>query len=218
MIENKNVTIITANYYPEDTAIGLYTAQFCEYLSKKGYAVTVITGFPYYPQWKINESYISKSAYFEETINDIKIIRYKQYVPKKVNLIGRVKMMLSFLYGTLKNIKKIKQTDLVICIVPFTLSIIPSYFLSKKTKSKLWIHIQDFEFDLALQSGILKKKNIAFKIFSRAILFSEKILLNKASTISSISYSMLKKIDEKSNCKDVFFFPNWVSSEKIDQN
>lgn len=216
MLKTKSITIVTGNYYPEDTAIGLYTTQFCEYLSKNGYTVTVITGFPYYPQWKISENYIPKSTFFEETINDIRIIRYKQYVPKKVNLIGRVKMMLSFLYGALKNIKKVKQTDLVICIVPFTLSIIPSFFLSKKTKSKLWIHIQDFEFDLALQSGILEKKNIAFKAFNKAISFSEKILLNKASVISSISYSMLKKVNEKSKCKEVFFFPNWVSSEKID--
>ena len=42
------ITIITANFYPEDTAIGLYTSQFANYLKNEGYAVQVITGFPYY--------------------------------------------------------------------------------------------------------------------------------------------------------------------------
>ncbi|HIP33818.1 MAG TPA: colanic acid biosynthesis glycosyltransferase WcaI, partial [Bacteroidia bacterium] len=40
------ITIIGLNYYPEDTAIGLYTTQLAEYLSHNNFKVEVITGFP----------------------------------------------------------------------------------------------------------------------------------------------------------------------------
>ena len=53
----KNITVIGINYYPEDSAIGLYTTQKAEALASKGHNVTVITGFPYYPAWKIKDEY-----------------------------------------------------------------------------------------------------------------------------------------------------------------
>ncbi|WP_309640586.1 glycosyltransferase family 4 protein [Flavobacterium sp.] len=215
MKKNTTITIITPFYYPEDTAIGLYTTQFSHYLKSKGYAVKIITGFPNYPQWKIHPSYQNHPAYFTETIDGIEIIRYKQYIPEKVTLKGRVFMMLSLLYGTLINVRKVKKTDLVICIVPFTIAIVPAILLAKIRKSKLWIHIQDFEFDLALDSGIVKNNHFLLKAFKSILTFSERKLLNAADVTSSISFSMLQNIREKSKHQDPYYFPNWVSSEKI---
>ena len=215
MSEQKSITIITANYYPEDTAIGLYTTQFSQFLLEKGYKVQVLTGFPSYPQWEIYDNYKKLPAFFSENFNGIEIFRYKQFVPKKVNFKGRVLMMLDLFYGTLLNLKKIKNTDLVFCVVPFTTSILPAITLAKRKKAKLWVHIQDFEFDLALDSGVLKSNNLIFKLFRNAIAAFEKKMLNAADVTSSISFRMLEKIKEKSKNENPFYFPNWVSSTKI---
>lgn len=215
MPKNKTITVITGNYFPEDTAIGLYTRQFAILLKEQGYQVKVITGFPNYPQWKIYDKYIDLPSYLTETIDGIEVIRYKQYVPEKVNLKGRVIMMLDLFYGTFSNLRKVKNTDLVICIVPFTISIFPALILSKLRKAKLWVHIQDFEFDLALDSGVIKENSVFLKIFKVAISTFERKMLNSAFVVSSISFSMLKKIEGKSKHKNPYFFPNWVSSEKI---
>ena len=40
---SKKITIIGINYFPEDSAIGLYTTQKAEYLVENGFDVTVIT-------------------------------------------------------------------------------------------------------------------------------------------------------------------------------
>lgn len=208
------IIIITANYYPEDTAIGLYTTQFAEFLSHKNYDVTVITGFPYYPQWKIPQGYTNKPNSYTETVNTVKIIRHRQHVPGKVTLAGRIRMMLSFLKGIYINIRKVKHADLVICIIPFTFSALAANSMSGRLKAKLWIHIQDFEFDLAFQSGILND-NIIFKPVKSFITSLEKRMLQKADVVSSISYSMLKKIKQKAKVKNPVYFPNWISSQKI---
>lgn len=216
MKKTETIVIITGNYFPEDTAIGLYTTQFSNFLEKKGYNVKIITGFPNYPQWEIYEKYKNLPSFYSETVGNIEIFRYKQYIPKTVNFKGRVFMMLSFFYGLFLNLRKIKKTDLVICIVPFTISIFPSLLLAKKHRAKFWIHVQDFEFDLALDSGIIKKNSFLFKIFRNSITFFERKMLNSATIVSSISQNMLQKIAEKSSQTDPFFFPNWVSSKNID--
>ncbi len=218
MIPKKAITIITPFYYPEDTAIGLYTTQFSEYLVKKDYKVTVITGFPNYPEWKIHASYSQLPHYYTEEFNGIEIIRYKQYVPKTVNFKGRVLLMMTLFYGIFRNLSKIKKTDLVVCVLPFSVNIIPSWFLSKKRKAKLWVHVQDFEFDLVLDSGVVKNNNLLFKIFKKTLLFFERKMLNSADIVSSISFSMLDKVRLKSKHQEPFYFPNWVSSEKINPN
>jgi colanic acid biosynthesis glycosyl transferase WcaI len=215
MSKNKTITVITPFFYPEDTAIGLYTTQFSRFLEKKGYRVIVITGFPNYPQWSIHQNYRNLSSYYTETIDNIEIIRYKQYIPEIVNLKGRLIMMLDLFYGTFINLRKVKNTDLVICIVPFTICILPALFLSKFKKARFWIHIQDFEFDLALDSGIIKTNSLFFKLFKKFVNTFEKKMMNSAAIVSSISLSMMNKIKQKSIKTESFYFPNWVSSEKI---
>lgn len=210
----KNITIITANYYPEDTAIGFYTTQLSKYLKDKEYEINVITGFPYYPQWEIYDNYKNKNKQIVDYFENIPVYRNRQFVPSKPTFFKRIKMILSFVKGCFKNIKNIKETDLVFVIVPFTFSIIPAYFLAKKTKSKLWIHIQDFEFDLAFETGILSKKNIFTHLFKKSVLHLESFLLNRANIISSISENMINQAKRRSSQKPVFFFPNWISKNK----
>lgn len=215
---SKKITIITANYYPEDTAIGLYTTQFADYLKSNGFEVTVLTGFPYYPQWEINTHYKEKKAFYTETNNEIKIIRFKQFVPKKVNLLGRILMILSFNFGLFINLFKLKKSDLIISVVPYTTNSIIGKFYSYFNKTKFWIHIQDFEFDLLIDSGIGTKNSFFKSLFFKILLKIESLLLNSADIISSISNSMIQKIYEKSNPKEVFYFPNWVSIDNINPN
>ena len=213
MNKNKIITIIGPNFYPEDTAIGLYSTQMAEFLVENGFEVNVITGFPYYPQWEIWENYRDKPKYYFEKYKGIKIFRYKQFTPKIPNFRNRIKHILSFTIGNLKNLRKIKRTDLIIAIIPFTSDVWLAHKLAKKTGAKVWVHIQDFEFDAAFETGIINQNII--KKFARSMLFSiEKSLLDKADIVSTISFSMLKRAKEKTST-EVYYFPNWVDTNFI---
>jgi colanic acid biosynthesis glycosyl transferase WcaI len=213
-MKNDVITVFTANYYPEDTAIGLYTSQFTRFLADNGYIVNVITAFPYYPQWEIWDSYKDKPVFFYETVNGCNVYRHKQYIPAKINFAGRIKLMLSYIKGALKNKDAITNTNLVICIVPFTLSIYPASRLARKFKAPLWVHIQDLEFDLATETGVIGK-NIFSVPFKKCLTLIERHLLNKATVVSSISHSMISRISTKCNVQNLKYFPNWVSSHHI---
>ena len=211
----KRITIIGANYYPEDSAIGLYTTQKAEYLLKKGFEVTMVTGFPYYPQWEIWNDYKLNSYYINENINGVQVYRYKQYVPQKPTFTRRIIHLLSFTLGSVPNIFKGNKPDLVIVIIPFTTTALLGWILKVVYKSKLWIHIQDFEFDAAMDSGLLKKNQ---RIFKKILIWIERKLFSKADIISTISFSMLKKLKKKTNT-NTFYLTNWIDSSKfkIDQ-
>lgn len=203
---SKNILIVGINYYPEDSAIGLYTTQKAEYLANLGFEVTVITGFPYYPQWKIQDNYNKRPLFLSETINGVKVLRVKQYVPNNPSFIKRILHLLSFTLGSLINLFKTFKPDVVITIIPFTTSVFLGWLLKIRYKSKLWVHIQDFEFDAALDSGLMKKKsNNIFK----SLLWVEKKLLNKADVVSTISHAMLSKLKNKTRVS-TYYLTNWI--------
>lgn len=213
----KDITFITVNYAPEDTAIGLYTSQLAEFLVVKGYNVSVITGFPYYPMWKIPADYQSKPSFYSEEINGVKIFRYKFFVPENRNFFYRTLHILSFNFGNLFNLKKIKKADLIFCNIPFTTNVMLGMLLKRRLKSKLWTSIKDFEFDAAYESGLLKE-NFISKAFKKILYKTEAYLFTNSDIISSISFNMVERIKLKAPNTNPVFFPDWVDVNFIDPN
>jgi len=208
----KHITLIGINFYPEDTAIGLYSTQLAEYLTGKGFEVSVITGFPYYPQWKIAENYRDKPRFYSEKHGDIEIFRYKQYVPGKPGFLKRIIHLLDFTFGNYFNLRKIKHTDLVFAVVPFTTDVWLGKKLARKHAAKLWVHIQDFEFDAAIEAKLSGGNNFLFKLLFK----TEASLLNKAHTVSTISHAMMRKLHSKINdTPQTYLLPNWVNAGEI---
>lgn len=213
----KDITFITVNYAPEDTAIGLYTSQLAEFLVLKGYNVSVITGFPYYPMWKIPADYQDKPNYYSEVINGVTIFRYKFFVPENRNFFYRTLHILSFNLGNLFNLKKIKKADLIFCNIPFTTNVMLGMLLKRRLKSKLWTSIKDFEFDAAYESGLLKE-NFISRGFKKILYKTEAYLFNNSDVISSISFNMVERIKQKAPKTNPVFFPDWVDVDFIDPN
>lgn len=202
----KHITLISLNFYPEDTAIGLYSTQLAEFLEKKGAKVSVITGFPYYPKWEISEAYKKEKPFLQEKKGTIAIYRYKQFVPAQPSFVKRVAHIADFTFGSRINFKQIKECDLVISIIPFTSSAWLGNMLSRKRNAKHWIHIQDFEFDAAFQSGVVASKK---GVLYNTLMSLERSILNKADRTSTISKSMLTKLKTKTS-STTFLLPNWV--------
>lgn len=209
---NKNIVIIGINYYPEDSAIGLYSTQKAEYLTSKGYNVSIVTGFPYYPQWKIRSDYNNKKRWTKEVINNVNVYRYKQYVPENPTFSKRILHLLSFTFGSIINLFKLNKPDIVICIVPFTSTVLLGWLMKLRYRCKLWVHIQDFEFDAAIDSGLLSSNK---SFFIKCILWVERTLLKRANVISTISNGMLKKLQSKVPSKNTFYLTNWLDTSKF---
>ena len=79
-------------------------------------------------------------------------------------------------------------------------------------KCKLWVHIQDFEFDAAIDSGLLSGNK---KAIINSLLWIEKKVLKKADIISTISYGMLNKLKEKTTVP-TYYLTNWIDVSLFD--
>ncbi|MCK7557996.1 hypothetical protein MKQ70_24515 [Chitinophaga sedimenti] len=102
----KRLLLIGGNFSPEPTGIGKYNGEMMAWLARSGYDCTVITSYPYYPQWKVQEPYHrGKSWYKKELINiggtenggQLKVYRCPQYVPGEPS--GKKRMMLDFSFA-----------------------------------------------------------------------------------------------------------------------
>lgn len=203
------ITIISNNYYPEDSGIGLYSTGMAEFLAKT-HNVKVISAMPYYPQWEIYSEYKNKPKFYRETINNVEVLRFKQYTPKNPTFLKRIFQMCHFFLGSIVNVFKIKKNDVVIVVMPFTISIILGRLVKLFKGGKLLVHVQDFEFDAAFETGLSNKSGLLAKI----IFHVERFLLNRADSVSTISHGMLKKLETKTS-SSTSYFPNWIDYSKI---
>jgi colanic acid biosynthesis glycosyl transferase WcaI len=202
------ILICGINYAPDLTGIGKYTGEMGSWLAKNGHTVDVITGMPYYPQWKVSSDY-KKKWWHKEYLDGVKVYRCPLYVPGKVSSAKRILHEFSFVLSTLPIwIKKLfsKRYDVVISVSPpFHLGIVPLLY-AKLRRTKIVTHIQDLQVDVAKELNMINNQrllNIMFRM--------EKFILKGSSAVSTISKGLLKKIKDKgieaANC---LLFPNWV--------
>ena len=210
--KNKEVLVYGINFYPEITGIGKYTGDMVDWLASKNVKCTVITGFPYYPQWEIQKPY-KGLFYKKEVLNKglITIYRCPLYVPIKVNGFKRVLHEGSFLLSSFFVILMLlfkKKINYIFCIAPpFHLGL-PALFYKFFKGSFINYHVQDLQIEAASSLKIIKS-NWLLNIFSKL----EMYIFKHVDEISSISLEMNEKLHQKSN-RDIRFFPNWVDCNK----
>lgn len=216
----KRVLLIGGNFYPEPIGIGKYNGEMIEWLTENGYKCTVITSFPYYPQWKVQQPYVKSSFWYKKEVKyykpyydtNINIYRCPQYVPNKPTGLKRILNGLSFFAASLPVIFRLlfePKYDYIISVVPsFETGLLGILYKSIRG-GKFLYHIQDLQIDAARDLKILKSPlliNFLFRV--------EKYILKHADVVSSISSGMMEKVNKKCN-KKIDFFPNWVDTKVI---
>ena len=198
------------NYAPELTGIGKYSGEMCEWLSENGHEVRVICAPPYYPEWQVGQAYKSWQ-YRTEQRNKVTVFRCPLFVPKRPKTLSRLIHLLGFGLSSLPVLFKqwFWKPDVVICIEPTFFCVPATLLFCKLRNSKSLLHIQDYELDAMLGLG-LGYSGIITQFAGQV----ERWLMRSFDTISTISYSMLKKAKDKtSQPEKVFYFPNWVDTD-----
>lgn len=207
------ILIYGINYSPELTGIGKYTGEMASWLAKNNHDVSVITAMPYYPEWKIHDTYRCK-WWHKETNDGVKIYRCPLYVPKEVNSIKRIIHEFSFLYSSsfrwISCLFK-KKFDVIICINPPFHLCIPPYIYSLFKKTTIITHVQDLQIDAAKDLDMLGDGKVIDFMFKL-----EATLLKKSDYVSTLTEGMQSKIIKKGvNSDKIIHFPNWVDIDKI---
>ena len=210
----KRFLLIGYNFSPEPTGIGKYSGEMISWLVSQGYDCTVITSYPYYPYWKVQEPYYKKRFWFsvEETEDSksggkLRVVRCPQFVPSKPSGFKRILLDLSFSFSTCFPVLQLlfqKKFDYVMAIAPsFQIGLFGVLF-RKFRNSKFLYHIQDLQIEAAQDLKMIRSRTAI-----ELLLKVEKFILERSDVVSTISPSMVARVRHKIN-RDVVLFPNWT--------
>lgn len=192
------ILIVGLNYAPEEVGIGPYTTGLAEALAACGHRVEVIAGKPYYPQWRVNPAFAAIGWQHSEAAG-VSITRCPHYVPREPSGLRRILHLASFALSALPPALRSAlrahgdRPDIVICIAPALLSVVTAWLAARLAGAKLWIHLQDFEVEAALATGLLRPAALP----ARLARWVEARILALASRVSTISPQMCAKLIEK---------------------
>lgn len=152
-----HILVVTGSYAPEPTGIAPLNTELCEYLVSRGHQVSVVTGVPHYPEWKIPGAYRGK-LWQRETQNGVVIYRGYIFLPAKRTTVRRI------LYDTSIGVSAglrgllIRRVDLVLAVSPPLQAGLAGSFLSRLKGTPLLLHIKDLVPDLAIALGMLRNR------------------------------------------------------------
>jgi colanic acid biosynthesis glycosyl transferase WcaI len=206
----KRVLIVGLNYAPEPVGIGPYTQGLAQALAEAGAEVTAVVAKPYYPQWRVYESYAG-GGWRHEMDGTVAVTRCPIYVPAEPGGLKRIVHLSSFMLSALlpalrAALRRDAQPDVVFTVAPALLGVPTAWLAAKLAGAKLWIHVQDFEVEAALATGLMSGTGLA----ARLARWTENRLLGLGDRVSTISPQMCDKLIDKGVAPGrVFEMRNW---------
>src|ERR1700722_18050409 len=212
MSTDMKILICSANFAPEPTGIGKYSGEMATWLAAHGHDVRAVAAPPYYPMWRIAPEY-RWPRYRREQWNGVDVWRVPLWVPRQPSGLTRVLHLLSFAIASFPIMLRqiFWAPDLVITVAPALVCAPAGLLTARLCGAQAWLHIQDFEVDVAFRMGLLKGN-----LFERLVLGMERSLLRRFDTVSSISGRMVEKLIQKGVPQEqIRYFPNWVDLSHV---
>ncbi|MBD0850781.1 WcaI family glycosyltransferase [Maribacter arenosus] len=214
----KRILFIGYNFSPELTGIGKYSGEMMHWLAKEGHDCTVLTAFPYYPYWKVQEPYRQHRFWYKKEVRkydsggQLKVIRCPMYVPQNPSGLKRMILDTSFsataFMAMLPRLFQ-KKCDWVISIAPSFQFGLLGVFYKKLKGAKHLHHIQDMQIEAAQDLGLIKSPKLLNRLYA-----VERSIFKNTDVISSISDGMMERIGRKAK-KPILFFPNWTETHSF---
>jgi colanic acid biosynthesis glycosyl transferase WcaI len=135
------------------------------------------------------------------------------WVPSTPGGLARLAHLVSFVICSFPLMLRqvVWRPDLVLTVAPAFLCAPVALLVARLVAARSWLHLQDFEVDLAFSMGLLKGK-----LLQRIALRMERSVLRRFDTVSSISGRMLELLLRKGVSQErTCYLPNWVDIDHI---
>ena len=206
------ILIYSANFAPEPTGIGKYSGDMAWWLAEQGHEVRVVCAPPYYPNWQVDRKY-RWPPYRREKWRGVDVWRTPLWVPKSPSGLTRLLHLLSFAIASFPVMlwQIAWRPDVVLTVAPAFMCAPAGLLTAWLCRAKCWLHLQDFEVDVAFGMGLLKGR-----LLQRMALRMERSLLRRFDTVSTISGRMMERLCAKGvNAGKTRYLPNWVDLTRL---
>lgn len=206
------ILVYGLNFAPELTGVGKYTGEMVSWLTARGHEVRVVSGYPYYPDWRVQDSY-RPWRYAKETLLGAAVWRCPLWVPRRPSGATRLLHLASFAAASVPVLLlQARWTPhVVITIAPTMFCAIGGWSLTRAANALGLLHVQDFEVDAAFELGVLRKPRL-HRLFRRI----ETWLFQRFDRVTAISPRMVQRLVAKGvESKRTGLLTNWVDCEAI---
>lgn len=205
-----NILLLT-NYFPPE--IGSASHLFYDLsksLVKKGYKVTVVTGFPRYHVSANIDNYEGK-FYLSEVLEGICVIRLKtSFFPRSLPVFRGVDFIITSLVLFFGGLISGRHDAILVYSPPLPLALI-AYCLSRLKGIPLLVNVQDLFPQSIIDLGLLKNRFLIYILEGL-----ERFLYGRATYITVHSDGNREHVIKKGACPDkVLVVPNWVDTETL---
>jgi len=202
-----SVTVISNIFHPDQLGGAALMTDLALFLRDRGYQVSVVSTFPYYPRWEVAPEDRGVWVRTDE-MEGIPVRRVWMYVPSTPSTIRRMFSDLSyFLSLSLAGRKAWRKADVIITTCPMFSQMVAMRVAHPfgRTIPKLAI-VQDFVVDAALELKMIKNPLVGFLL--RKL---ERWAFRSCDVITTISREMLTKLEGITGPdRRTLFVPNWI--------
>jgi len=207
----KKLLVYAHYYYPDVASTGQILKELCEGM-RNTFDITVICVVPSYTG-KIEEKY-KENKYYNEEINEIKVVRVR--VPEfiKGNKKSRIKNLLTYFFRAVWTTLKLEKQDYIFTIsqppiLGGVLGIVGKYFKG----GRLIYNIQDFNPEQIIAVGYSKNKlilNMAMGVDKFSCKRADKVIVVGRDMQETLRYRFKNK-----NVPKNVFINNWIDEKEI---
>src|SRR5271155_4896199 len=183
------ILICSPNFEPEPTGIGKYSGEMAAWLAARGHEVRAVASPPYSPMWQVAREF-RWPPYRREQWKGVDVWRAPLWVPKQPRGVTRGLHLVSFAITSFPLMLRqiFWGPDLVITVAPALVCAPTALLTARLCGAQAWMHIQDFEVDVAFRMGLLKGG-----LLQRLILRMERSVLRRFDAVSTISGRMVER-------------------------
>jgi len=185
------ILVLSINYWPDETGIAAFNIWRCEYLAARGHQVTICTGPPYYPEWRVPPPYRGKLLQREQR-NGVTILRSWMYVPQVVNSKKRILHEASYLASSFARALSGQRPDLIYAISPPLGLALTASALGSLWRVPFVFDVMDLQPDAAVELGMMKGQKLIDALYR-----IERLGYERAALVATITEGMRQRIVEK---------------------
>lgn len=212
-LTGKHVVVVGINYAPEPTGIAPYTRGMAEYLAAHASSVTVLTGMPHYPNWRVAPEYrfrfrTRESVEYEPVSGmpvGLMVRRLRHYVPARQSALTRAAYEMTFMANAWSAGLN-PRPDLVIAVTPSLGGAVAGARLAERHGARLLVVVQDLMARAASESGIAGGGRAAAATASL-----ERYALRRADRVAVVSGSFRSAVEQYGVPDDrISLLRNWT--------
>lgn len=205
-----DILFISQFYWPEPIGVPLYVTDAAGWFVRKGDRVVVLTGRPYYPDFKITDGY-ENGQRDHETLEGVEVARVPTIVPEQGRARERIMSEVNFLFRAVWRLMtgKVRRQRHVVSFCPSILATMAGVLACKRGGRHLAV-VYDIQSGLASGLGMVQSGWMV-----GAMRLAERIALNRASHIVVLSERMKAALEEIGVRRPIHVVPIWVDETQI---